>query len=77
MAQIDFCHHDSDKYYNGRMWAYRKIWSAIKPNGCFVLDDIGDNFAFRDFVESISEEPLIIRTETTGEYKYIGILIKN
>ena len=43
----------------------------------FVLDDIGDNFAFRDFVETLSEEAVIIKTGSIDRKKCVGILIKN
>ena len=76
-SQIDMCHYDSDKSYRGRMWAYPKLWKAIKPGGCFISDDIGDNPGFRDFCNQINMDPIVIRTPTAGGVKYVGILINN
>lgn len=75
--QIDMCHYDSDKSYKGRMWAYLRLWNALKPGGCFISDDIGDNLGFRDFCNQINMDPIIVRTPTATGVKYVGILIKN
>jgi predicted O-methyltransferase YrrM len=69
---IDMCHYDSDKSYEGRMWAYPLLWKALRPGGFFISDDIGDNTAFRDFSELISYEPIVIKSDD----KYIGVIIK-
>lgn len=72
IPQIDICHYDSDKTYLGRMFAYPKLWAALKPGGIFISDDIQDNVAFRDFAFSVDKQPLVV--EFYG--KYIGILVK-
>ena len=33
--KFDFCHYDSDKSYQGRMFAYNKIWKNLKKKGIF------------------------------------------
>jgi predicted O-methyltransferase YrrM len=73
---IDLCHYDSDKSYDGRMWAYPHLWSALRPGGCFISDDIGDNVAFRDFCDRIEASPIVARTVSTVGIKYVGIIIK-
>ena len=72
LAPLDLCHYDSDKSYKGRLWAYPLLWTAIRPGGIFVSDDIGDNLAFRDFCDHIQREPIIIQH---GD-DYIGLLVK-
>jgi predicted O-methyltransferase YrrM len=72
LGQIDMCHYDSDKTYDGRMWAYQRLWPALRPNGFFISDDIGDNLAFRDFAHLVQQDPVIIRQES----KYVGLLVK-
>jgi predicted O-methyltransferase YrrM len=72
MGTIDMCHYDSDKSYDGRMWAYERLWDALRPGGLFVSDDLGDNLAFRDFSESLRLDSIVVRSER----KYAGILIK-
>jgi predicted O-methyltransferase YrrM len=69
---IDMCHYDSDKSYDGRMWAYPLLWKMLRPGGVFLSDDIGDNNAFRDFSESIECDPIVVRKND----KYIGAMIK-
>jgi len=79
---IDMCHYDSDKTYNGRMWAYPKLWQALRIGGYFISDDISDNFAFRDFCLDLGSKPMIVRTpdnsmgNNDSGIKYVGILIK-
>jgi len=70
--QIDMCHYDSDKSYEGRMWAYPILWNALRPKGFFISDDIGDNVAFRDFASAVKADPIVIRK---GQ-KYVGIIVK-
>jgi predicted O-methyltransferase YrrM len=74
---IDLCHYDSDKSYNGRMWAYELLWDALKPGGYFISDDIGDNLAFRDFCNRVKKEPVIVQSTSEVSRKYVGILVKD
>jgi predicted O-methyltransferase YrrM len=53
LRTIDMCHYDSDKSYEGRMWAYPRLWEALRDGGVFISDDVNDNQAFRDFCESL------------------------
>lgn len=77
LPEIDMCHYDSDKSYEGRMWAYPKLWGALKPGGVFISDDIGDNFAFKDFAEQINQEPIVARSVSDQSVtKFVGILVK-
>lgn len=71
--EFDFIHYDSDKTYNGRMWAYPVLWEKLKPGGCFMSDDISDNSAFMDYCIRNGFDPLIIRYDK----KYAGIIFKN
>ena len=72
LGTLDLCHYDSDKTYNGRMWAYPRLWEKIRSGGYFVSDDIGDNVAFRDFCKQIDQEPVVLKY---GQ-QYVGILSK-
>jgi predicted O-methyltransferase YrrM len=69
---IDLCHYDSDKSYPGRLYAYPRLWRALRLGGIFISDDIQDNFGFRDFCRSQGVEFHV--TESAG--KYIGIARK-
>jgi len=73
LKKIDMCHYDSDKSYYGRMWAYPRLWKALRVGGIFISDDIGDNISFQKFAKDIKVDPIVVRTEN----KYAGILIKN
>ena len=57
----DFCHYDSDKSYQGRMFIYRKIWKILKKKGIFLSDDISDNTAFFDFCERKKRKPFVLK----------------
>jgi predicted O-methyltransferase YrrM len=71
-GEVDLVHYDSDKSYPGRAWAYPILWAALRPGGLFISDDIQDNFAFRDFMEQLSEPYAVV--ECNG--KYVGIVRK-
>ena len=74
---IDMCHYDSDKSYEGRIWAYPLLWKAIRSGGCFISDDINDNLAFHDFCKKIDKKPYIVETAGEPGIKHVGVLIKN
>lgn len=71
--ELDVVHYDSDKTYDGRIWAYNLLWNKLRKGGVFMSDDIGDNAAFKDFCEKNGFDPHII--EFDG--KYAGIIIKH
>jgi len=72
LPEIDMCHYDSDKTYEGRMFAYPLLWNALRKNGIFISDDISDNLAFKEFAEQIGVNPIVVKW---GK-KYNGVLIK-
>jgi predicted O-methyltransferase YrrM len=72
-ASFDVLHYDSDKSYNGRIWAYNEIYKHIRKGGIFISDDVGDNSAFQDFCKKNKISPVIIAFEG----KYVGIFIKS
>jgi predicted O-methyltransferase YrrM len=72
LGTIDMCHYDSDKSYEGRMWAYPILWRALKRRGFLISDDIADNIAFREFADSIAVDPIVVNLGG----KYIGVLAK-
>ncbi|KFC24075.1 class I SAM-dependent methyltransferase [Chryseobacterium sp. FH1] len=69
---FDVVHYDSDKTYDGRMWAYDLLWNKLRNRGVFMSDDVGDNAAFKDFCEKNSHQPYIIKFDG----KYAGVIIK-
>jgi predicted O-methyltransferase YrrM len=77
LPTIDMCHYDSDKSYDGRLWAYPRLWNALRSGGIFISDDVDDNFGFRDFCDSVGEEPVIVKTPASLGFKYVGILVKS
>jgi predicted O-methyltransferase YrrM len=72
VGQVDVCHYDSDKSYAGRMWAAPLLWSALRPGGYFISDDIDDNLAFRHFADQCGVAPVIVRVGG----KFVGVLVK-
>jgi predicted O-methyltransferase YrrM len=69
---IELCHYDSDKSYQGRMWASPILWEHLREKGYFIADDINDNIAFKEFCESVERKPIVF--ESGG--KYVGIIRK-
>jgi hypothetical protein len=76
LPTIDMCHYDSDKSYDGRLWAYSALWQALRPGGIFISDDIDDNWGFHDFCQKIGQKPWIIVVPATTGVKYVGVFIK-
>lgn len=70
--KFDFIHYDSDKSYNGRMWAYNILWDKVREGGIFMSDDIADNSAFMDYCMKNNHQPIIV--EFDG--KYAGLILK-
>ena len=77
LKSFDFCHYDSDKTYEGRLWSYNLIWENLSMNGILYSDDIGDNNAFYDFCNSKDINPLIGSVPSNNNIKYFGIVKKN
>ena len=50
MDRVDFLHYDSDKSYTGREFVMRSVREKTHINTTVVMDDIGDNSFFHDFV---------------------------
>jgi len=78
LPEIDLCHYDSDKSYEGRAWAYPLLWRKLRSGGLFVSDDIGDNTAFRDFAAECMVKPIVVNGPGSGASgeRYVGIMIK-
>lgn len=76
MPSIDMFHYDSDKTYEGRMFAYNLLWNALRPGGIMISDDIDDNFGFRDFCRAVELSPLVVQNPARDGVKYVGVLIK-
>ena len=70
---FDVVHYDSDKTYDGRLWAYNLLWSKLKKGGVFMSDDIGDNAAFKDYCEKNNRQAYIIEFDV----KDAGGIIKD
>lgn len=68
----DVVHYDSDKAYNGMLWAYEELYTNLRKGGVFISDDINDNSAFQDFCEQKNIKPTVV----SFEGKYIGVFIK-
>lgn len=73
---IDLCHYDSDKTYDGKIWALPKLWSMIKKGGVLICDDINDNLAFKHFCENEIIDPIVVKTFDSQVEKFVGIAIK-
>ena len=72
-GRVDFAHYDSDKSISGRSFGYRTLWAALRDGGVLMSDDIEDNLAFRDFVETVGRRALVIRKDGDN---YAGLIRK-
>lgn len=70
--EFDVVHYDSDKAYNGMIWAYGELYNHLRKGGVFISDDINDNAAFQDFCQSKNIQPTIISFDD----KFIGVFVK-
>jgi len=73
LKEVDLCHYDSDKTYEGRTWSYPRLWRSLRKGGIFISDDIGDNLGFHNFCKKIRKKPMIV--ENNGNF--VGVLIKD
>ena len=69
---FDLAHYDSDKSYYGRKWSQPLIWKYLRKGGIFISDDIEDNVAFKEFVESNNLDFFVLKFEG----KYVGVIRK-
>jgi len=69
---FDLAHYDSDKSYYGRKWSQPLIWQYLRKGGVFISDDIEDNVAFKEFVESKNLDFFVLKFEG----KYVGVIRK-
>ena len=69
---FDLAHYDSDKSYYGRKWSQPLIWKYLRKGGVFISDDIEDNVAFKEFVESKNLDFFVLKFEG----KYVGVIRK-
>lgn len=70
--EFDFMHYDSDKSYNGRMWAYPILWEKLRKGGILMSDDVSDNAAFMDYCLQNNLKPHIVGFDD----KYAAFVIK-
>ena len=57
LGTIDLAHYDSDKSYEGRLFAYRLLYRHLSPGGVLMSDDVDDNLGFRDFARGLDVDP--------------------
>ena len=69
---FDLIHYDSDKSPEGRLWAYPRLWRALRPGGLLLSDDVGDNGIWADFCKRIDEPLIVVRRQRA----YAGIVRK-
>lgn len=69
-AGIDLFHYDSDKTYSGRTEAFRTVLPHMSPRGSILVDDIQDNFHFRD----AASRPEMDSRVFSFEGKYCGLI---
>jgi predicted O-methyltransferase YrrM len=69
-GRVQLAHYDSDKSYAGRKFFCRIILPMLDREGVMLMDDIGDNTFFMEFVEEAKLTYKIFEFEG----KYIGAI---
>ena len=69
-AGIDLFHYDSDKTYAGRTETFAKVLPRLSSKAVVLVDDIQDNFHFRDLVAKGGYDARVFGFEG----KYCGFL---
>jgi len=65
---IDLLHYDSDKSYEGRVFAMRTLEPRLSPRAPVLFDDIQDNWHFRDLAR---DRPFLV---FSFEQKWVGMV---
>ncbi len=68
---VDFLHYDSDKSYSGRDFVLRALLEKFSNTAVLLIDDIQDNFHFRDFVTQHELEHEVFAFEG----KFVGLVL--
>jgi predicted O-methyltransferase YrrM len=68
--RYDIVHYDSDKRKVSRINFFNRIEKWLSSNAVIIMDDIEDNFAFRDYVEEKNLNYRVFKYEG----KYIGLI---
>ena len=55
-----------------KKWSQPLIWKYLRKGGVFISDDIEDNLAFKEFVESKNLDFFVLKFEG----KYVGVIRK-
>jgi hypothetical protein len=63
IAPIDLFIHDSHHSRYNMLFEMNRAWTALRPGGAMVVDDIDLNPAFAEFSRSVSGECLICEAE--------------
>lgn len=69
VRHVDLFHYDSDKSYAGRRSAMELVYPRLRQGSVVVMDDISDNYFFRDFTTANRVEPMVFAFGG----KYVGM----
>ena len=70
VGQVDLFHYDSDKSHYGRRSALRQIEPKLAKQALLLMDDVQDNWFFREYVESTAVAFRVFEFEG----KYLGVV---
>jgi hypothetical protein len=68
---VDFLHFDSDKSYSGRDYVFNALLKKFSDKAILLVDDIQDNFHFRDFVNKHKLKYEVFEFEG----KFVGLVL--
>jgi hypothetical protein len=75
LGEIDLFLHDSLHSTRNTRWELERAWSALRPGGALVADDIDHNWGFRLFVDSVTHAEALQCPADDGK-RLFGIVLK-
>jgi predicted O-methyltransferase YrrM len=60
LAGIDLFMHDSEHSYECMSFEFASAWSALRPGGVLIADDVNVNSAWGEFTSEVGREPDVL-----------------
>ncbi len=75
LGEIDLFIHDSLHTGSTTRFEMDHAWEALRPGGALLIDDVYQNMAFHEFVETVRPRWSGIGANADGSYRF-GIILK-
>lgn len=75
LPKVDIFIHDSLHTYANMKSEFQAVWPILRPAGILIADDVGGNYAFRDFAREVRPSFCAVIREQNKDSVF-GILVK-